>query len=254
MRMCCSTMANTATEIIEALARFGAGLPANVLPMRVNEVTQVGPEAVAALFAYGAANVSLLARAMPKHDMLGTQRIVEASNRIMEGLGFGAGLVSGSNPTIPMPARDARRRSKRQGDGQASGFRCARRQAWRHGNGFARTSPCRTRAVPVIALDKGALFGGVNLNVKVHFVPLLRHRLPVRGAVRQSGQAHAALYESLCVQCGLCQSTCPEKVIHIEPRVDFDAWNAGTKTLNEEEPSAAFRAANRSARRVQLNA
>ena len=31
-------------DIIDALARFGAGLPANVLPLRVNEVTQLGPE------------------------------------------------------------------------------------------------------------------------------------------------------------------------------------------------------------------
>ena len=31
-------------DIIDALARFGEGLPANVLPLRVNEVTQLGPE------------------------------------------------------------------------------------------------------------------------------------------------------------------------------------------------------------------
>ena len=31
-------------DIIDALARFGDGLPANVLPLRVNEVTQLGPE------------------------------------------------------------------------------------------------------------------------------------------------------------------------------------------------------------------
>ena len=34
-------------EIIDALARFGEGLPANVLPLRVNEVTQLGPELIA---------------------------------------------------------------------------------------------------------------------------------------------------------------------------------------------------------------
>jgi len=37
-------------EIIDALARFGAGLPAHVLPLRVNEVTQLGPEMLAAAF------------------------------------------------------------------------------------------------------------------------------------------------------------------------------------------------------------
>ena len=55
--------------LIDALARFGDGLPANVLPLRVNEVTQVGLETVAAAFAYGAAAVRFLARAKPKHDL-----------------------------------------------------------------------------------------------------------------------------------------------------------------------------------------
>src|SRR4029077_16825706 len=40
--------------LIDALARFGDGLPAHVLPFAVNEVTQVGLEAIAAAFAYGA--------------------------------------------------------------------------------------------------------------------------------------------------------------------------------------------------------
>src|SRR5262249_57466517 len=32
--------------LIDALARFGEGLPANVLPVAVNEVTQIGLEAI----------------------------------------------------------------------------------------------------------------------------------------------------------------------------------------------------------------
>ena len=57
--------------LIDALARFGDGLPANVLPLAVNEVTQVGLEAIAAAFAYGATAVRLLLRAKPRHDITG---------------------------------------------------------------------------------------------------------------------------------------------------------------------------------------
>ena len=50
------------TPLIDALARFGDGLPANVLPVCVNEVTQIGLESVAAAFgpdqAKGAAAVA----------------------------------------------------------------------------------------------------------------------------------------------------------------------------------------------------
>ena len=40
-----------AVPVIDALARYGDGLPANVLPVQVNEVTQVGLEAIAASLA-----------------------------------------------------------------------------------------------------------------------------------------------------------------------------------------------------------
>ena len=79
--------------LIDTLARFGDGLPANVLPVRVNEVTQVGPEAIAALFAFGAAGIALLTRAKPSHDPVGLRRVVETSGTIVAALGFGDGLV-----------------------------------------------------------------------------------------------------------------------------------------------------------------
>jgi ferredoxin len=42
--------------------------------------------------------------------------------------------------------------------------------------------------------------------------------------------------EDLCVQCGLCRSACPEKVIALEPRIDFAAWSAPPVIIKEEEP------------------
>src|SRR6202022_2895916 len=53
--------------LIDALARFGAGLPANVLPLRVNEVTQLGPESIAAVFAYGGCGVAMVTRGRARH-------------------------------------------------------------------------------------------------------------------------------------------------------------------------------------------
>ena len=60
--------------LIDALARFGDGLPANVLPLAVNEVTQVGLETIAAAFAYGASCMRFLLRARPHHDTTGLTR------------------------------------------------------------------------------------------------------------------------------------------------------------------------------------
>src|SRR5512138_2316930 len=48
-------------EMIGAMARYGRGLPARVLPFPLNEVTQVGIDFLAAAFAYGAEQVVFLA-------------------------------------------------------------------------------------------------------------------------------------------------------------------------------------------------
>src|SRR6185437_12177364 len=63
--------------LIDALARHGDGLPANVIPLEVNEITQVGIEAVAAAFAYGASAVRFLLRAKPRHDLAGLRRTID---------------------------------------------------------------------------------------------------------------------------------------------------------------------------------
>ena len=42
--------------------------------------------------------------------------------------------------------------------------------------------------------------------------------------------------EDACVQCGLCQATCPEKVITLKPQLDFRATTAAARVLKQEEP------------------
>src|SRR5262249_33249428 len=71
--------------MIEALARHGDGLPANVLPLAINEVTQVGIEAIAAALAFGASAVRLLIRARPRHDVAGLRQTVALAEQILTG-------------------------------------------------------------------------------------------------------------------------------------------------------------------------
>jgi len=47
--------------------------------------------------------------------------------------------------------------------------------------------------------------------------------------------------EDACVQCGLCAATCPEKVITLEPRLDFSDAAATPRVVKEEEPAACPR-------------
>ena len=81
-------------EMIDALARYGDGLPANVLPLQLNEITQSGLEAVAGAFAYGACAVRFLTRAKPRHDLSGLHQTVALAEPILAGLGFAGARVA----------------------------------------------------------------------------------------------------------------------------------------------------------------
>src|SRR5262249_18180479 len=80
--------------LIAALARHGDGLPARVLPLAVNELTQIGIETIAAAFAFGAGAVRMLLRARPRHDSTGLTRTLALAETILSGLGFGGGAVA----------------------------------------------------------------------------------------------------------------------------------------------------------------
>jgi ferredoxin len=224
--------------MIDALARFGAGLPANVLPLRVNEVTQLGPEAIAAVFAYGGAGVAVLTRAKPKHDITGLRRAVELSGTVVAALGFGDSLVRIVETDDPDQLRvmlDAA--PVGVATQKPAGFvpRGAKRSVLE--TTFRELHLAAPAPVDVVALAPGAPFGAVNLNVEgCTLCHACVTACPTAALSDNPDRAMLRFTESLCVQCGLCENTCPEHVITLEPRLDFQAWDAPLRVLKEEEP------------------
>src|SRR5262245_10948454 len=94
------------TALIEALARHGDGLPAHVLPLAVNEITQVGLEAIVAAFAYGATDVRFLLRAKTLHDVAGLTQTIAMAEAILSGLGFAGRRVATIETDAPAPLSD----------------------------------------------------------------------------------------------------------------------------------------------------
>ena len=226
------------TPLIDALARFGDGLPANALPLAVNEVTQVGLETIAAALAYGAAAVRLLLRAKPRHDVAGLAKTLALAEPILTGLGFGPGRVA----TIETDDPDALGEALRAIDVAApaphpasflpaGGKRDVMRLALRE---LQRAAPA---PVDVIALPAGAPFGAVELNVEGCTLCLACVSACPTGALLDDPERPMLRFaEDACVQCGLCKATCPEKVITLTPQLDFRAATASARVLKQEEP------------------
>jgi ferredoxin len=231
--------------LIDALARHGDGLPANVMPLAVNEVTQVGLEAVAAAFAYGASGLRFLIRAKPRHDIAGLTKTIALAEPILAGIGFGNGRVATIETDDPFALGEMLRAIEPAAStAQPAAFLAvgAKRDVLR----LALRELHHAAPVPVdiVALPEGAPFGMVELNVEGCTLCLACVSACPTGALSDEQERPVLRFtEDACVQCGLCQATCPEKVITLRPQLDFRAATARARVLKEEEPFCCIRCA-----------
>jgi ferredoxin len=224
--------------LIDALARYGAGLPANVLPVAVNEVTQIGPEALAAAFAYGASAARLVLRAKPRHDVIGLRRTLALMDAILAPLGFAGERLATIETDDPDALGAALRRIEALPAAPSPASFIAmggKRDVLRFAlNELQRAAP---QPVEVIPLPVGAPFGAVEVAVEGCTLCLSCVSACPTGALSDDPDRPMLRFaESACVQCGLCQATCPEKVINLVPRLDFGAARAAPRVLKQEEP------------------
>jgi ferredoxin len=229
--------------LIDALARHSDGLPANVLPVEVNEVTQVGLESVAGAIAYGATGVRMLVRAKPRHDIAGLQKTIALAEPILAGLGFNGARVAtietddpdalgGALRAIPSLPATAKPASFAPTGRKREVMRLALRELH-----AAAPAP-----VDVVPLPAGAPFGTVEVNVEGCTLCLSCVSACPTGALSDDPERPTLRFaEDACVQCGLCKATCPEKVISLKPQIDFRAATAMSRVIKQEEPAECIR-------------
>lgn len=225
--------------IIEALARYGDGLPANVLPVKVNEVTQIGLETIAAAFAYGATAVRILLRGKPRHDIAGLNKTLALATPILAGLGFDGERIAtietddpdklGAALRDPLPITGTKHAASFAAVG---GKRDVMRLALRELHAVA------PAPADVIALPDGAPFGTLDINTEGCTLCLSCVSACPTGALSDDPDMPILRFaEDACVQCGLCKATCPEKVIDLKPQIDFRAATAAARIVKQEEPA-----------------
>ena len=230
-------------ELIDALARFGEGLPANVLPVAVNEATQVGLDAIAAAFAFGASALRFLLRERPRHDVAGLRQTLGLAEPILRGLGFDgerAATIETDDPEAlgaalraiqPMPPAPRPAAFVPSG-GKRDALRVVLRE-------LHRAAP---EPVDVVPLPERAPFGSVEIDAAGCTLCLACVSACPTGALSDNPERPMLRFtEDACVQCGLCRATCPEKVITLKPQLDFGAATASGRVLKEEEPFCCIR-------------
>ena len=219
-----SAAAGSAT--IARLARRGRGLPARVIPVEVWSADAVGLDLMLGSLALGACQVAVLAAG--SHDAAPLEAQAGHGQAILSALGYGGEHLR----VIEADADDWQALERALYDwapamtvAEPARFRLLAKKretldfALRHlvAHAPATTTPAGLPAA--IALNAGAPFGQVIASDACTLCMSCTGACPA-GALRAASDAYRLEFvEKNCLQCGLCEASCPESAITLEPRL-----------------------------------
>jgi ferredoxin len=229
-------------DMISAMSRAGRGLPANVLPFAVNEVTQIGFDFMAVALGYGAAKITMLTGPgnIGETDGLESQR--ELVETVTSGLGYGAGRVEIVDHADPDALADYLYQKEERADIEPGSFialggkREIANLALNHLHEYA------PEPVDILPLPAAAPFGTIEVNTSDCTLCLSCVSACPTGALKANPDSPQFTFtETTCVQCGLCRTICPESVITLVPRFNFTGDARSAMVVKEEEPFACIK-------------
>ncbi|MEC9265078.1 MAG: 4Fe-4S dicluster domain-containing protein [Pseudomonadota bacterium] len=225
--------------LIDAMARFGKGLPARAIPFAVHETTQINAEFLMTAFAFGAERIVLLVGDKRRAEIDGLAQQAGLAEAILTGLGYDSGLVevlvTDDPDTLETALWDARK-PKRAVTAAASFLP----QPEKRTNMRLATDHLRKSAPDPsdhVSLPPGSAFGRLRIDADNCTLCLsCVGACPTNALTDNPDKPQLGFQESACIQCGLCKNTCPEKVIALEPRYRFGEGANEREIVKEEDP------------------
>jgi ferredoxin len=235
-------------EAVGRAARVGAGegVPANVIPLAVWHVASTGIDLWLTAVAQGASHVALLATGEEAPQYLDAlEQQMQVAQAILEGLGY-----EGSHFSLLRPRgaadldQDLRLLARRRGAVPRARARYAVSAEKRTTLELALDHLLEQAPRPAesIALPSGALFGSVSVDKdKCTLCMSCVGACPASALQDNQLAPQLRFVEKNCVQCGLCEKTCPEQAIALQPRLLLTPERKQPRVLNEAQPFACVR-------------
>lgn len=222
-------------EMIALAARFGSGLPSDVIPIKLPNVELAGHAELLAALGVGFASALVLAG--PRTDAPVVEREATLARAILGGIGREAERIAVLSPTDPDALGEALAvRSLSDTGAQPILPLGGRRQTTR----LAAQALAVGEPGPA-ALPDGAPYGRVAIDTDGCTLCLACVSLCPTGALADNpDKPQVRFQETACVQCGICASACPEQVITLAPQLDLSNEAMTHQVLHEEEPFACI--------------
>ncbi len=245
------------TARIDALGRAAStrrahGVPARVLPLALWHNASVGLDIWLAAFAQGANQVWVMVgdSEAPQYLQALSEQMAQAQ-AIVHGLGYSGThfrLISASDLATLDAALGA---AAAQGVAQPARFavqpdkRTTLELALAHLIAQMPAADAAPEAIPLPA--PGALYGSLQVDAgKCTLCLACVGACPSKALADNADQPQLSFIEKNCVQCGLCETTCPENAITLVPRLllaDGGRARAQSRVLHESRPFQCVRCA-----------
>lgn len=217
-------------EMIRLAARFGRGLPSDVIPLELKVISGFGHAEMLAALAHGFASVDVLLAPTTERDAL--TRELELATAI-----GGSGklrLIAEADPDMMSDALyDAAVKPALETPVLPLGNR---RQIAR-----LAAQALNPQLDAPLSLPQGAPYGAVLVDTDACTLCLSCVSLCPSGAlVDNPDMPQLRFQEDACLQCGLCSNICPENAITLKPQMELSDKALGQEVLNEEEPFACI--------------
>ena len=215
-------------EMIRLSARFGRGMPADVIPLELNVVSGFGHAEMLAALAHGFARVDVVLAPTTERDAL--DRELALAQAVAGDAALG--LIDVPDPDaleawlydqpVPEPLADP---VLPLGN---------RRQITR-----LAAQALNPDAEAPLSLPQDAPYGAVVVDTGACTLCLSCVSLCPSGAlIDNPDMPQLNFQQDACLQCGLCRSVCPENAISLLPQLDLSDAALSQQVLNEEEPFA----------------
>jgi ferredoxin len=226
------------TPLIGAMARYGRGLPAAVVPLELHSTSGIGHDLLAAAFAVGFRTIVILSDPARAEEMGTVAAEVDLLETLVAGFGHAGprvvtllesdpDLVEASLYELP-----ARAEITRAGPSPVGSKREVARFA------LTALSDAGKPANDTVPLPAGAPYGRVAVDTATCTLCLACvSACPAQALRDRADKPQLRFVETACVQCGLCATTCPEKAIRLEPRWSLRPDAAVPVVLHEDEPA-----------------